>query len=546
MPRPFCILFCTLLCSHLAATDVTPTTHLRFNSLFHAFDTANRKVSVKKTASWGYGVYAEQDIKRHEVILRIPAKFVVTHKRIIEASDDPRENTLYKDLSANDALIAWLLVNKHRTSLGQTEGMHEFTRIWLTMLPQNFSTSLQFDPSVVSTIEPQNTKQAVLRMKEEAVQKYADLKGRLWFTITLSEWKWAKSILSTRAWNMKGEESLVPVAGMFNHMPDAEDERYDPAHPSNTRSQKFLKYHASGPGYAEVRSDRDVQAGEELFESYGDNPNQIYLVYHGFFPEKNLYDCVSFALKDPFFLPDFFWKKLKVSKPMAKLSDSKVTFFKKSSIPQELCLHEGEVCKKCLLFYAVALMTDEQWKECKVSQSLKKLAKCAGLSSATIIRFFARILKHELRQKFSTSIDHDTEKIAVLEGKKTSDSDSYESEGAELQRETEDGTTSPETLTVLKYRLNQKRLLLSAAEAVMESAPKKGKGKKGETEKKGKEEEEVPTPEKESKKKENKTKKTKVQKKKKKKKKKKAKRRSYDDDDEDYWRDDDMELTADL
>ena len=71
------------------------------------------------------------------------------------------------------------------------------------------------------------------------------------------------------------------------------------------RSQKFLKYHQVGlsapsfttdsapkpPGlYALIYADRDCQAGQQLFESYGDNDNTIFLHYHGFIPLKNPYD----------------------------------------------------------------------------------------------------------------------------------------------------------------------------------------------------------------------------------------------------------------
>jgi hypothetical protein len=42
-----------------------------------------------------------------------------------------------------------------------------------------------------------------------------------------------------------------------------------------------------------VVADRDFAAGEELLETYGDNSNEVYFMYHGFVPDVNPAACVK-------------------------------------------------------------------------------------------------------------------------------------------------------------------------------------------------------------------------------------------------------------
>jgi hypothetical protein len=51
-----------------------------------------------------------------------------------------------------------------------------------------------------------------------------------------------------------------------------------------------------------VLADRDFVAGEELFETYGDNADAIYLQYHGFVPDVNPSACVDLRIDLPVLL----------------------------------------------------------------------------------------------------------------------------------------------------------------------------------------------------------------------------------------------------
>jgi hypothetical protein len=121
-------------------------------------------------------------------------------------------------------------------------------------------------------------------------------------------WSW------TRAWNMFGKKYFVPAADMFNHLEDDDERAFSVRYmlSASERSKKFTDYHQvvnskTNPGAQNliVRSDRsftvradvgDAAGGpsrqkQQIYESYGDNVNDIFFAYHGFVPDSNGYDC---------------------------------------------------------------------------------------------------------------------------------------------------------------------------------------------------------------------------------------------------------------
>lgn len=44
-------------------------------------------------------------------------------------------------------------------------------------------------------------------------------------------------------------------------------------------------------------AEQAAKRGEEVFESYGDNTNNIYIKYHGFVPDENPDNCVQMRIR---------------------------------------------------------------------------------------------------------------------------------------------------------------------------------------------------------------------------------------------------------
>ncbi len=102
-------------------------------------------------------------------------------------------------------------------------------------------------------------------------------------------WRWAKSIVDSRGFRIRGKLYLVPYADFFNFSPHAEARE-----PSE--GDHFLQYHKVTGDSFSVFADRKSDRGEQLLEDYGDNSNDVYMTYHGFVPDKNQFACWQFPL----------------------------------------------------------------------------------------------------------------------------------------------------------------------------------------------------------------------------------------------------------
>eukprot|EP01060_Flectonema_neradi_P031066 TRINITY_DN4629_c0_g1_i1.p1 TRINITY_DN4629_c0_g1~~TRINITY_DN4629_c0_g1_i1.p1 ORF type:complete len:479 (+),score=69.27 TRINITY_DN4629_c0_g1_i1:90-1439(+) len=342
-----------------------------------------------RNSNWGLGLFATKQIKKGDVVLRIPSEWVVSRENILKWY---RNQHLPSTISTNELLIWWLVNERSKSSSSRFY-------VWLKMLPEKFSTPLQYSDAEVDLIEPEDMKSAVKKNRDDAKRSWAMLKSILDRDVDFEAYKWAKCILATRAWHMRGDEYLVPVAGMFNHDLDDDDHAYDWRKDTGERSQKFLTYHTlTSDGDAVVRSDRHVQPSDQVFESYGDNVNAIYFQYHGFVPDNNPYDCYKLN----------FQKHLQHSDAH---HGRKLDYLKTSQFRTTTCLHHGELSSNLLLFSTVSsIKSSSKAKAClKYGTALpfKQLLKCSNNEIASI-KFAIKMLSSEL-SSFRTSIEEDEE-----------------------------------------------------------------------------------------------------------------------------------------
>lgn len=105
----------------------------------------------------------------------------------------------------------------------------------------------------------------------------------------LPDLRWAASIVDSRALRFHGQINLIPVADVFNY------QKHPVARKKNA-GDFFLSHHRLSEdrdGGLTVTSDRPCSAGQQLFEDYGDNEDNIYLQYHGFVAHDNPFRCVD-------------------------------------------------------------------------------------------------------------------------------------------------------------------------------------------------------------------------------------------------------------
>lgn len=82
------------------------------------------------------------------------------------------------------------------------------------------------------------------------------------------KFKWALWNVNSRALTLQGKKYLVPIADFVNY--EAKDDDIT----RTDHQEQFLKLHKVSGGFAEIRADRGFEKGDQIVESYGNNPNQ--------------------------------------------------------------------------------------------------------------------------------------------------------------------------------------------------------------------------------------------------------------------------------
>eukprot|EP00912_Choanoflagellata_sp_UC4_P001269 UC4_evm1s794 len=181
-------------------------------------------------------------------------------------------------------------------------------------------------------------------------------------------YRWASSVIGSRAWTLSGKQYFVPGADFFNfdsfELQGSRDE-------TKVKGHTFLKYHKVNGKFAIVYSDRNAMKGEQLFESYGENSNLEYLAWFGFVPHHNPSDCVK--IKPAFSRQRFQGKEFL----------SRATILQKLSIPRNWCLPLPKVENEdlglpnsYLDYLRVISMRSEDINRCGSKRSFGDIRQC--------------------------------------------------------------------------------------------------------------------------------------------------------------------------
>lgn len=343
--------------------DETTERHMRkFNEWLGSLD-PDLKVHLRRdlAGGLGYGVYTNSSVKKGESILTLPMSYVLC------------EETLTMEPSKYDGVDYWKVLSTVQrrddqiTLAVMTErALRSKSKFapWIRVLPEvgvGLYLPHMWPPALRKGILPTPVRESIEAMASSMKPNFEALSVPLRILkehvkmqlrksnsgssnngkavsadsvekdFSLERYKWAHSIVTSRAWNIAGRKYLVPGADMFNHDYDVEDCAFDFKRDSTVRplrSQKFTMFHLAHGGkyplppgaafdsgaaasdsadaetenktkpsikrstpppprrsgaYVELISDRSVpNANEEIFESYGDSTDSIYFQYLGF------------------------------------------------------------------------------------------------------------------------------------------------------------------------------------------------------------------------------------------------------------------------
>ena len=329
-----------VVASECIISQETAVTHL--NKLFWSWNTLNEGLEVGQGA-YSYGVVSRRGpIEANKVIMEVPLSATLClesieqrpYGKVLLASESITESdkitlailTEYASgIAAPSSFYYWLRAVPNSTTL-----IPPF--LWpLDIISQMEPKSLRKEVEGRISISLQNYKRVTLDSKLLSyLKKYVKQLRNEWKEkldrdrsrrsidaevidgeemdeddedkdpFRLERYNWAQALLDSRGWNMNGHVYFVPVADMFNHRESSDDREFNVREKIffSFRSQKFLETHtivmrSGGSSVFRIKSDQAAKQGEELFESYGDNPNEIYFQFHGFVPDvlRNRYDC---------------------------------------------------------------------------------------------------------------------------------------------------------------------------------------------------------------------------------------------------------------
>ena len=186
---------------------------------------------------------------------------------------------------------------------GEASKFYEYFQV----LPKDIPNLNQVDPSLLDQLEDDSLAAQVKMVQQDIEAQYSAFKSKvmgdpeLWDkekldipAPTLEQYRWGASVVDSRGLRFTGRVYLAPFADMFNYAPHTELR-------DSNQGNFFLEHHKvdEETGDMIILSDRQAMPGQQLYEDYGDNSDQIYAQYHGFVAEANPFRCVRLALPGP-------------------------------------------------------------------------------------------------------------------------------------------------------------------------------------------------------------------------------------------------------
>ena len=287
-----CILAATATAT-ATATTASSTQHDKFTH-FKSWFVENggifQGIDIHHFPGMGNGFVTTTAVAAEQMILRIPQSMIFSITNL-QAHTDYSKKRILEFFEDEMALITWLLTERE-------EGEESFFAPYLDILPTYVSSALYFTPLQLELLQTPSLLEEVQQFQQETKLEFEKFhrivhENRAIFPtlqrITYDDYLWAATIFHSRGLRFRGQANLAPMADMFNYE----------AHPEFRLAKSgefFLKHHVLGDDDITIYADRSQSAvGTQLYEDYGDNPNEIYLKYHGFVPDYNPFHCVKLS-----------------------------------------------------------------------------------------------------------------------------------------------------------------------------------------------------------------------------------------------------------
>eukprot|EP00996_Jenningsia_fusiforme_P000442 NODE_1385_length_1559_cov_24.390728_g1247_i0.p1 GENE.NODE_1385_length_1559_cov_24.390728_g1247_i0~~NODE_1385_length_1559_cov_24.390728_g1247_i0.p1 ORF type:complete len:469 (+),score=96.34 NODE_1385_length_1559_cov_24.390728_g1247_i0:120-1526(+) len=350
-----------------------------FNQWFSSLSNSNSKVRVETVQGMGRGLIATVDIQYLERVIAVPLRFVLMRATVLAHLPTAMQAD-WALMSDASLLSAFILKESSAGSLSPWSA-------WIKILPKEIKAAIFWEQRHIDALGIDEAKHRLRSERNEYENEYFQVVSilRKHFSssiiskfYTAKKYHWARLLVDTRAWTMRGKKFFVPGADMVNHAPDLEDYSFDWTRHDGQRSQKFLVNHKLvnkqrrdvtfdsnldvNKTYAVVLSDRPCRAGQQLYEAYGDPRNAELMDYHGFVPEWNPYECIM----------------LQTPPPRPPTPEKRDLLNRAGAFSRRICMHEGELSEALLAFFVVDSMRPADVEKCRGVSSISQLHSCAN------------------------------------------------------------------------------------------------------------------------------------------------------------------------
>lgn len=367
-----------------------------FHSWFDQIGGKAPKFRVHVFTGMGKGILATKDIKKGSRVNQVPMDYVICRETIMKQPVKYRTTwKLFENHEEEDLINVFLM---QQMGLGNQSTWGPY----LDILPTSLVLPHMFSKDELKMIEDDMVASLAKKRRKKMKKRYKALKDRIDKVFvdipnvefaSFKSYLWADSMMGSRALSLKGFKYLVPLSDMFNYSPENDTREAD-------SGANFLKYHRIEDGFFKVFADRPTKKGQQAFEDYGDNQNDIYFHHHGFIAHQNPFDCVNIFIDSPAVDPlrsirSSLIQSLNLQLPhVGCVSTTKPIEFSVVVATKLMVMNESEI-EKCL---AIAEQKNGQW-------SREEVLDCSGEISS-VYPALAKLIENQL-DKYSTTIEDD-------------------------------------------------------------------------------------------------------------------------------------------
>lgn len=256
-------------------------------------------VKIAEFPGYEYGLMAEKEFERGDLLLSIPRKLMLTVER---AKESVLGSLLTSDAvlqhMPNVALALTLLVEKFTPD--------SFWKPYIATLPLKYTTVLNFKPNELQELKGSPTLETALKQCRNIARQYAyfhkvfqtmDDPASLLLrdVFTYEQYRWAVSTVMTRQNFVPGDDQVGGLkSGKSPALVNAFIPMWDMC--NHTNGELTTDYEEENGGRSICHALQPFPQGSQIFIFYGSRPNSDLLVHNGFVFFNNEHDSLALRL----------------------------------------------------------------------------------------------------------------------------------------------------------------------------------------------------------------------------------------------------------